>query len=192
MRIGIDISQTAYQGTGVANYLTHLVKHLVAVDRENEYVLFFSSLRGNPDQEFIDTIRSSRVTVKSFKFPPLLLDFLWNRLHVVPVERFIGDVDVFISSDWTQPPLQKAKGVSILYDLIVYKYPEESHNQTQFSLKNLNIKVNIVAAQKRRLQWMKEECSKILCISEATKEDAKKILGIEEGRLAVIYPGFSL
>ena len=48
MRIGIDISQLAYSGTGVANYLENLVSELLKIDTKNEYVLFFSSsLRRN-------------------------------------------------------------------------------------------------------------------------------------------------
>jgi hypothetical protein len=36
---------------------------------------------------------------------------------------------------------------------------------------------------------VKKESAAILCISEATKKDAEKILGIEEKRLKVVYPG---
>jgi len=179
MKIGIDISQTMYQGTGVANYLTKLVEHMIAADEENEYVLFFSSLRGRPNPRFVNELTSSRVTVKKFKLPPTMLDLLWNKLHVLPIETFIGDIDVFITSDWTEPPAKKAKKATILYDLIVYKFPEETAER-------------IRSVQKRKLQWVKKESSAIFCISEATKNDAMKILGIEEKRLHVMYPGFSL
>ena len=200
MRIGIDISQLAYANTGVANYLRSLVSELLKIDSDNEYVLFFSSLRGTlPDSDLwlnharleikSENIKAKKVTIRQFKLPPSLLDLLWNKLHLLPIENLIGDIDIFISSDWTQPPT-KAKKVTILYDLIVYKYPEETHNQWQFSLKNLLIKPNIVASQKRRLKWVKKECEKILCISEATKKDAEQILGLDASRLAVIYPGF--
>ena len=37
MRIGIDVSQVVY-GTGVSNYTKELVKNLLKVDKENEYV----------------------------------------------------------------------------------------------------------------------------------------------------------
>lgn len=179
MRIGIDISQTAYTGTGVANYLKNLVKHMVALDQKNEYVLFFSSLRGKLDQEFVNELKSSRVTLKHIKIPPTALNILWNNLHRVPLEAFVGEVDVFITSDWTEPPSRKAKKVTILYDLIVYKYPEETD-------------AGIIATQKQKLAWVKKESSKILCISQATKQDAMEILAIPEEKLEVIYPGFSL
>lgn len=192
MKIGIDISQTAYEGTGVANYLTKLVEHLLAVDKENEYVLFYSSARIPFQAENLSIADKKNIQIKTFKFPPTLLDFLWNKLHIFPIEWLIGNVDVFISSDWVQPPLKNAKGVTVLYDLIIYKYPEESHDQLRFNIKNMNLSANIVASQKRRLRWVKKECSKILCISQATKNDAREILKIEEEKLAVIYPGFSL
>lgn len=191
MKVGIDISQMAYEGTGVANYTLELVKHLLEIDSKNEYILFFSSLRRSIQFSIFNFQSSSNVQIKKYKFPPIFLDILWNRLHIVPIERFIGDVDVFISSDWTQPPTKKAKKITIIYDLIVYKYPEETHNQFRFNLKNLLISPNIVASQKRRLNWVKKEIDMAFCISEATKRDAMKILGIEEKKLKVIYPGVS-
>jgi len=172
MKIGIDISQMAYENTGVANYLGNLIDKLQKMDNKNEYILFYSSLRKN----LASPTYGHNVSVKKFKMPPGLLDILWNRLHIFPIERFIGDVDVFISSDWTEPPTIKAKKATILYDLIVYKYPKETDSK-------------IIATQKRKLKWVKKECALIFCISESTKRDAIEILGIEEKRLKVVYPG---
>ncbi len=181
MVIGIDISQLAYERTGVANYLRELVVHLLEVDKENEYILFFSSMRRKfPISSFLrqltDPVSNTNVRIKTFKLPPTLLNILWNRLHVMPIEDLIGDVDVFITSDWTEPPARRAKKVTILYDLIVYKHPNESDQK-------------IVETQKRKLAWVKKESQMILCISEATKRDAMEVLGIEENKLRVIYPG---
>lgn len=186
MKIGIDVSQLAFQNTGVFNYLKNLLTHLFEIDKKNQYILFYSSLRGKLPNLNID---NPNVSIKKFKIPPTILDLLWNRLHIMPIESFIGDVDIFISSDWTEPPVKHAKKVTILYDLIIYKYPEESHNQTSFNPFKLVISPNIVMAQKRKLKWVKKESSKILCISEATKKDAIDILGIDETRLEVISTG---
>lgn len=174
MKIGIDISQMAYERTGVANYLRNLVLQLIEQDKENEYILFFSSMRRS--LSFSDFKSKNNVTIKQFKMPPKLLDLMWNKLHVMPIETFIGDVDLFITSDWTEPPTKRAKKATVLYDLIVYKYPEET-DQT------------IITTQKRKLAWVKKESDAIFCISEATKRDAMNILGIEERRLYVTYPG---
>jgi len=194
MKIGIDISQLAYEKTGVANYLGNLVQSLVAIDKSNEYILFYSSFRKRiQNSEFNPSADgqnyNSKVKIKTFRIPPTLLEFLWNRLHIAPIEWFIGDVDLYITSDWAEPPSLKAKKMTILYDLIVYKYPEETHNKTKFSWKKFLISSNIVASQKRRLKWVKKESDVVFCISESTKRDAMEILGIKEKRLKVIYPG---
>lgn len=179
MRIGIDISQLAYSGTGVANYLENLVSHLLEVDTENEYVLFFSSMRNKFKKRALFNIDNKRITLKEFKLPPRLLDLLWNKLHILPIESLIGRVDIFITSDWTEPPTKHAKKATILYDLIVYKHPKETAQ-------------SIVAVQKRKLAWVKKETSLVFCISEATKNDAKQILGLDDSTLQVVYPGLTL
>lgn len=184
MRIGIDISQIAYEDTGVAEYVGNLVKGLLKIDKENEYILFFSSLRKNLKSHLqckqISNLKytNKNVKIKNFRLSPTLLDILWNRLHVFPVEWLIGKVDVFISSDWTQPP-SKAKKATILYDLIIYKQPEETDKK-------------IIETQKRRLKWVKKECDLIFCISEATKKDAIEILGISKDKLKVTNPGVKI
>src|SRR3712207_1129682 len=124
MKIGIDISQLAYKNTGVANYLESLIDSLLKIDTQNEYVFFYSSLRKKLHSPVSKT--QGNVTIKQFKFPPTVLDFLWNKLHIMPIEWFVGDVDMFITSDWTEPPAKHAKKATILYDLIVYKHPEET------------------------------------------------------------------
>ncbi len=169
MRIAIDISQMAYEGTGVANYTRNLVETLLKIDHENEYILFFSSLRGKAPVDF-------QATVKRFWLPQTLLDILWNRFHICPIEWFVGDVDIFITSDWTEPPTVKAKKVTVLHDLVVFKYPKETDPK-------------IVEVQKRKLAWVKKEASMIICVSQSTKNDARQILGIDEKRLRVIYEG---
>lgn len=176
MRIGIDISQLAYDRTGVAKYLRILVDNLLKIDNENKYILFASSLRLKHKFDYYHTTVRGNSRIKVFPFPVTFLDFLWNRLHICPIEWFIGDVDIFISSDWTEPPTKKAKKATILYDLIVYKFPQETDKK-------------IVETQKRKLEWVKKETDIVFCISESTKKDAMEILGIEEKKLKVIYPG---
>lgn len=176
MKIGIDISQLAFENTGVAIYLKNLVTSLLKSDQVNSYVLFFSSFRKSLDVTIFKDIRNPNTEIKIFHFPPTLLDFLWNKLHVFPMEKLIGNVDVFITSDWTEPPCLKAKKATIIYDLIVNKYPNETAQK-------------IVETQKRKLNWVKQETEVVFCISDATKQDVRNILGIEEKKLKVIYPG---
>lgn len=172
MTIGIDISQLAYENTGVSNYLKNLVETLTKIDKKNKYILFYSSLR----RKLPDLDLAKNTEIKTFKYPPIVLDFIWNKIHKLPIENFIGNVDIFITSDWTEPPTKKAKKATILYDLIVFKYPQETAGK-------------IIDVQKRKLKWAKKENSKFLCISQSSKKDAIEILNIEKEKLEVIYPG---
>lgn len=189
MKIGIDISQLAYPNTGVANYLKSLVENLLILKSDNEFILFYSSLRKElPEFELLSK-NLSNVTVVRFRFPLIFLDFIWNKLHIFPIENLIGKVDIFITSDWVEPPTRLAKKATIIYDLIIYKYPQETHNQWEFNWKNFLIKANIVSLQKRKLKWVKKESDLIFTISESAKKDIVEILNIDPQKIKVIYPG---
>ncbi len=181
MRIGIDISQIVHEGTGVAMYVHEIVRALLTTDQTNEYVLFGASLRKQHVlKEYFQELRrlTKNVRLIILPFPPTLLEFFWNQLGIVPIEWLIGDIDVFWSSDWTQPPLARSRGITTIHDLSFLKYPQSFNSQ-------------IVSVQKRRLSRAKELCEVFLCDSEATRQDVVKLLGIEGARLKVIYPGFS-
>ncbi len=172
MKISIDISQIIYD-TGVSLYTKSLVQALLKIDPLNKYLLFGGSLRRKSELEaFVKPYLNERVTSKLIPIPPLALSFLWNRLHKVPVETFIGKVDVFHSSDWTQPPTGAYK-VTTIHDLAPLRFPEISHP-------------NIVSAHKHRLEWVKREVDKVIAVSEATKSEIIDLLGISENKIIVI------
>lgn len=164
MRIGIDISQIVY-GTGVSNYTKSLVTALLKIDEKNDYVLFGGSIRRRDDL--------LKYHARVFPLSPTIADFVWNRLHTLPIEWLIGKVDVFHSSDWTQPPTRAFK-VTTIHDLVPLRFPNASHPK-------------IVAAHKRRLEWVKKEVDKIIAVSEFTKKEIVELLNIEPERVVVIH-----
>lgn len=180
MKIAIDISQIAYEGTGVGEYTREMVFYILGVDRENEYVLFGISLRRQKIfKDYFRTVKylGGNVSLKIFPIPPTFGNFLWNKLHIVNIEKLIGKVDIFHSSDWIQPPAF-AKKVTTVHDLIVYKYPQTSHP-------------HIIEVQKRRLYWVRRDCDLVLADSLATKNDLVKILAFDPSKIEVVYPGVS-
>ena len=162
MKVGIDISQAIY-GTGVSDYVINLIQHLP----QSELVLFGFSLRRKSD---ITTLFPS---AKTFLIPPTLLDIIWNQLHILPAETLIGPVDILHSSDWTQPPTQ-AKKVTTIHDLAPFIYPQETSS-------------NIVAVQTRRMKWVVKECDQIICVSQNTASDLRRLFSISPSRISVIY-----
>lgn len=153
--------------------MRRMVDALLQYDKKNEYVLFGASLRRRGEFKKFVHNRTRLVTVP---IPPTILDFLWNTLHIIPIEWFIGKVDVFWSSDWTQPPLTHARGVTTIHDLTTMKFPDEMDTR-------------IVKTHSKRLAWVKKECASIFCDSESTKKDITELLRIPEQKLHVVYPG---
>jgi len=179
MKIGIDISQIVYEGTGVAEYVQKLVSQLLAIDQKNEYILFFSHQSAkitNYKLQITNKFPNSKFRIREFQIPIQFLELLWNRLHIIPIEWFIGDIDIFYTSDWVEPPAKKAKKITTIHDLSIYKVPESFDKK-------------IIEVHKRKLRWVAKESSAILCDSEATKRDAHELLHIENERLHVVYPG---
>jgi hypothetical protein len=194
MQIGIDISQIVYDGTGVARFVSNLVSHLIKTDQTNEYVLFAATFRRKQViKEFFHQIQKDHPKVKLvlIPIPPILLDIFWNKWHIFPIDKLIGPIDIFWSSDWTQPPLGKVVGVTTVFDLIYLKYPQETNPLSGFTFKGFRFSPNIVATQKRRMNWVTKECSLIFCDSLSTQCDLIKYLGCNPDKLKVIYPGIN-
>ena len=180
MKIAIDISQIAYPGTGVANYTQILVRNLLKYDPHNFYLLFAYSLRNNSVfSEFFRSLSTDRsqADLKTFILPQSLANVIWNRLHLIGLEKLIGKIDVYHSSDWIQIP-SEAKKITTVHDLIVYRFPLTSHP-------------SIIRPQKVRLYHVKNDCQHILADSGSTKSDLIEILNINPGLITVVYPGIS-
>lgn len=173
MKIAIDISQIVYEGTGVARYVANMVESILKYDKKNDYVFFFSSLRDKLNKEIENAIINKHV-LKKYPFPPTMLDFFWNRLHIFSIDTFIGNVDVLITSDWTEPP-SRIKKITVVHDLVYLRYPDTLDPQ-------------IVAVQKRRLKWVTRESSLIIADSHSTKNDLIELLSIAKEKIKVVYP----
>jgi len=174
MKIAIDVSSIIY-GTGVSVYTKNLVENLLKVDKENHYILFGGSLRRFHElKNEISRLTSKRknfVSKKIFSIPPTLADLFWNKFHIIPIERLIGKVDVFHSSDWTQPP-SSAFNVTTIHDLVPIKFPELSDSK-------------IVSAHKARIKWILKEVDRVIVPSQATAYDVEK-LKIKRQKIRII------
>lgn len=176
MKIGIDISQIVYQ-TGVSRYTSELVKHLLQIDQENQYVLYAGSLRQRQVIKAFATKLSRKTKLVLTPLSPKLADFAWNRFNLFPPP----ETDVFHASNWALPKT-KAKLVTTIHDLTFLKYPK---THTRYS----------VAVHTRHLNRAKKYADKIIAVSESTKKDlidygiaAEKITVIYEAAASVFQP----
>lgn len=165
IKVGMDISQLAHQG-GVVTYTQNLAERLSAT-ADLEMIYFYSSLRR--------PYRGGLKNVKKYRLPPILFEMLFNRWRNIDMERFLGPLDIFHSSDWTQPPT-KAKKVTTYHDMVPLKYPRWSTPK-------------IVSVHKRRLFLVEKEIDMVIAVSEATKKDLLEVSNLPEEKITVIYEG---
>jgi len=174
MIIGIDISSIPY-GTGVSNYTLNLVRSLLKIDKTNTYKLFYSSLRLPLPPEVARYKNQPNVKIYHHRLPPTLLSILWNQLHILPIQSLIGQVDVFHTSDWTQPPTKKAKNLTTIHDLVPFIYPETLHQR-------------IVKTHKLKLQKAQKHCSHFICVSKNSQKDLLKLFPkINPQNTSIVY-----
>ena len=170
MRIGIDISQIVYQ-TGVSRYTAELVENLLKIDTENQYVLFAGSLRQRAIIRSFVAKLPRRVKLVMTPFSPKLADLIFNRFNF-PMNRFIGNIDIFHASNWTIPSLD-CPLVTTIHDLTFIKYPEQHLPY-------------YIAAHKRHLNRAKKRAAAIISVSQATKQDLID-QGLAPDKIQVVY-----
>ena len=174
MRIGIDISQIVY-GTGVSFYTRSLVKNLLKIDSDNKYCLFAGALRSRKTllkyiQEF--EAYKDKYNTKIYPFSPSIFDFIFNKVHFLPIELFTGKIDVFHSSDWVQPKTN-CFNVTTIHDLSPIIYPNFSDRNT-------------VEVHKRRLKKIFAEIDRVIVPSKATENELLRI-GYDPNKIRVIH-----
>lgn len=165
MKVGFDISQIAHGG-GVGRYTRELAQELVKIPGL-EMVFLYSSFR----KRYSGNLKP----VKNWLFPPTLLELMMNRFRKVKIEQLIGQIDVYHSSDWIQPPTS-AKKVTTYHDVIPIKFPQWSTPK-------------IIEVHKRRLTLVEKEIDKVIAVSATTKKDLIEVSNIPEQKIEVIYEG---
>ena len=178
MKIGIDITSLAYRGFGVTNYTYNLVKELLMIDKTNDYHLFYSSFHDSKNFSYLDEFKRLGATVHKYNIPLPVLQFLWIKFELFPVEWLIGKMDVFYFSDFSRSPLLSGtKGITTIHDLVWKIYPQY-HEQ------------EIINAHSIKLEKTINHGDTIIVDSMSTKKDLTKYFPkINKEKIQVVYPG---
>lgn len=160
-------------------YTINLLRNLFSVDKKNTYVLFFNSFK-RPKVNLSEFEKYKNVSIKIYRYPNKLLNFLFWYFGWPKIDKLIGGTDVIFSpniifSAWSK----KTKAVFTIHDLSFERCPE-------------------TFSAKRRLWHMlinpKKLCrsaDKIISVSDSTKNDLREIYQISEAKIKTIYSGIS-
>ena len=178
MRIAWEVTPLSVPPTGIGRYLLGTL----AATAEARPAWDFRAV-AVAEQSGVDRIAGSlasmpanvtlRATVKS---PAWLTRRLATDLGVRSLERFSGDVDAFIDSEWFRPRQRGGVRLAIVYDVIPLLFPEWVSPRTR-------------KAHLRSLKQIKDRADHIVAISEVTKRDLVEHLSISAERISVAYPG---
>lgn len=178
MRIGIDISQVVYEGTGVSRFTKGFINAILTYDEENEWLFFFSSLRRSLQPDIQQAIATKKFKLVTRRYPPTLLANVFIKIGF-KVESIDPSLDWFITSDWAEIPSSSIKKATIVHDLSYLRYPHL-------------VEKNIRNTQTDRLNRVKKESSLIFADSLSTKKDLMNRLGIDQKKIKVNYPGVNI
>jgi glycosyltransferase involved in cell wall biosynthesis len=122
MRIGIDFTSASRERAGIGRYARELIRALSRVDQKNMYVLFV------PRDAHEDLLRFDWAKNFSMVRAPLTeryLAALWHRARVpLPMEVFVGTIDVCYSPDFLLPPTFAKRKLVTVHDLSYVRVPE--------------------------------------------------------------------
>ncbi len=184
MRIGIDCRTILNPGfgeqAGIGHYTYYLVKNLLAIDRNEEYVLFFDNrISDLAVKRVIGNNKNVKVRFFPFYQYKYYLPFTYSQMLV---SAFISreKLDLYHSLANTIPLMYKGLSVVTVHDLAIYQhhdwFPSNFMSRQIFSTKVLVPKSIRKAAR-------------VIAVSQNTKDDIVKLFKIPAKKITVIYEG---
>jgi len=170
MRIVIDAIPLLLRSAGVKTYIYNWIQHLRRLGGKNNVLAFpgIGTLGAYSHEKSVLSIGSTLGRLAWFH--------AINRSGLPLVDWFGPRADVFHASHmlWNAP--RRTRLTATLYDMTCWQVPE-THPRGN------------VTAMKRFAAAVLSRADGLIAISESTRDDAIRILGLPENRIAVIYPG---
>jgi glycosyltransferase involved in cell wall biosynthesis len=158
-------------GGGIGEYIYNLVRELVNLEGSHDFVFYLTKKSEN---KFIE-VTKGKGCIKIFPFDSnkkikraLLQNVFWKN------EERIEKFDVFHSPFFYGPKFKRAKTILTVHDLRFLNYPES------YEIKRL---LYLKYAVKKAIK----EASRIITISNFTKNEICKFYNIETSKINVIY-----
>lgn len=181
MRIGIDartiLNPERGEAIGAGHYAYQLIRHLLEIDRENEYVLFFDFRVREKD---VKKFSKANVKIKFYPFSDYkkyLPGAYSEILGTATLMREKLDVLHTTSPLSRIPSTYSGKTIVTIYDLAVMKVPDA-------------FPVLARTKTKAMLSMAISKADKLIAVSASTKKDLCEIFKCAENKVQVIYSGF--
>lgn len=168
MRITIDALPLLFRSAGVKNYLYYWIRHL---QRERGADVRLFPFLGEACT--LDHRRALAGRVPTFFRLGLL--FLMNRLPAGFSQPWFPATDVFHATRILNPP-RRARLTATIHDLTCWLLPDT------------HLPANVIF-EKRYAETIWKRADGLIAVSENSRNDAVRLLGIPQEKIQVIYPG---
>ena len=165
MRVGIDARLVYYRQAGISQYTLRLLEELAVIDKDDEFIIFQSRKDHSTLVDQPNFHKRSLWTPPHHRFEQLLL----------PFEIATADLDVLHSPDFIPPRKLRYKCVITVHDLNFLVYP---HFLTSDSARYYG-----------QIDQAIRRADRIIAVSESTRRDIVRLVGVPEGKISVIYEG---
>ncbi len=174
MRIAIDLSPALHQKAGLGRYARTLAEHLVTQDTASQYVAFaYGKFQDAGLPPVLRVLPRANIPLDA---RPWRMGVWGAHALGIGLDRFMPRVDVFHATEHLLPPLNHAKTVFTLHDLIFRLYPEYHLPLNHWFLRNA-------------MPYFLSRADAIIAVSECTKQDAVQFYQVPPDKITVIYEG---
>ncbi len=177
MKIGIDAGslQHGHSQTGLYQYTAHLISELQAIDRGNEYTLFFFNWRDREADAWIDAYPvAGNVRKRVCRIPYRVV----RALDRLPLGSPREAVDVFHGPSFRPPPMRWTKrSLVTIHDLAFVSHPRFFPDAARASYYRTHTRDAIRRAEV------------LVAVSEFTRGCLMDAFGVAPNRVRVIPPG---
>ena len=163
MRVGIDARLVYYHPAGISRYCLQLIRALADIDKEDQFVIFQSRRDGRRLVEQSNFRARPLWTPSHHRFEQALLSF----------EMRFTPLDVLHSPDFIPPFRRRCRSIITIHDLVFLLYP-------QFLTKSS-------ARYYGQIDQAVRHTDHIIAVSESTRRDIVRLLGVPEQMITVIY-----
>src|SRR5918995_5449514 len=177
MRIVYDVAPLSHPLTGVGNYVRGSLAGLVeAADGRHEIVAFAPTSPAGR-RAIPRALGGLDVEVRLLPLPfSQRWRDAWSRLGRPPLERVLGEFDVFHFSDWMYPRQAGGVRATTVHDLVPLRFPEWVTRRT-------------AVMHGAKYADTARTCDVVFVNSKYTGRDVVERLGVAPERVKVAYPG---
>lgn len=173
MRVLVDATAAVRKHGGLGRYEEELARALVTIDSGVDLGLFYADAARHSIPPPLDTlpVKTLRMSTK-----PWRMAALGSSYAHFPMDRLLGNPDVFHATEHLLPYLRRTRSVFTLHDLAFLRSPESHLPLNRWFLGLM-------------MPRFLRSASAIVCVSQYTKEDAVSQYGLEESKVIVIPEG---